>query len=556
MKIAMLQCNVVTGDVAGNVERIVAAACDAAARGADLCVTPELALCGAGPGSFLRADDFAQGCRAGLDRLAEALRDGPPLLVGAPVASSYDEKLLSNAGVLVHKGQWQPVSRKVYQSSGQDVESRYFDRGVTCGLISVGGWRVGVVLCEDSSTEDGAFWKIQYASGHSPLMELIQRGVDAIVHLSAAPFSIGSQGMAERLLSHVAARHHIHLFSANLAGGYDNRIFSGQSLAFDPTGQLLARGKAFAEDVLVVDTAAPENNDIQPLASCIEEAVWRALTLGVRDFVRKCGGERVIVGLSGGMDSALVCSVAAEALGPENVFGMLMPSPYSSKGSVDDSLALAANLGVKTVTLPIEPLMDCYRQSLAPGLECFPPYEGELTFENIQARIRGSLLAALANRARALILNTGNKSEGGMGYCTLYGDAVGALAVIGDLTKTEVYAVGRWYNASRGQEIIPTAIFDKAPSAELRPGQKDEDSLPPYDQLDPVLEGLLASSALGEKDSHPDGAGELTREVRRRLFTSEFKRRQSPPALFVSRVPFGPGWSVPMAGRYGSPRGG
>ena len=354
----------------------------------------------------------------------------------------------------------------------------------------------------------------------------------------------------------MAARHHIHLFSANLAGGYDNRIFSGQSLAFDPTGQLLARGKAFAEDVLVVDTAAPENNDIQPLASCIEEAVWRALTLGVRDFVRKCGGERVIVGLSGGMDSALVCSVAAEALGPENVFGMLMPSPYSSKGSVDDSLALAANLGVKTVTLPIEPLMDCYRQSLAPGLECFPPYEGELTFENIQARIRGSLLAALANRARALILNTGNKSEGGMGYCTLYGDAVGALAVIGDLTKTEVYAVGRWYNASRGQEIIPTAIFDKAPSAELRPGQKDEDSLPPYDQLDPVLEGLLASSALGEKDSHPDGAGELTREVRRRLFTSEFKRRQSPPALFVSRVPSAPAGPCPWPAVTACPRAG
>ena len=555
MKIAMLQCNVVTGDVAGNVERIVAAARHAAEQGADLCVTPELALCGVAPGSYLRTDDFAQGCRAGLDRLAEALHDGPPLLVGAPVPSTYDPRLLSNAAVLVEKGQWQTVSRKIYQNLGQDGETRYFDRGITCGIVSVSGWRIGVVLCENATSEDEAFWKIQYASGHNPLMELIQRGVDAIVHLAAAPFSIGGQGIGERLLSHVAARHHVHLFSVNLAGGYDHSIFSGQSLAFDPTGQLLARGRAFDEDVLVVDVAAPDESLIAPLTSCIEESIWRALTLGVRDFVRKCGAERVIVGLSGGMDSALVCSLAVEALGADNVFGVLMPSPYSSEGSVLDSKELAHNLGVKTVTLPIEPLMKAYTETLAPGLDCFPPYEGELTFENVQARIRGSLLTALANRARALVLNTGNKSECAVGYSTLYGDSVGALAVIADLTKTEVYAVGRWYNRFRGADIIPQAIFDKAPSAELRPGQKDADSLPPYDVLDPVLERLLASSAFGDRPGAPrTELDETARDIRGRLFRAEFKRRQSPPALYVSRVPFGNAWSVPVAGRYRMPR--
>ncbi len=554
MKIAMLQCNVVTGDVAGNVERITAAARHAAEHGADLCVTPELALCGAAPGSYLRTKDFAQGCRTGLDSLAVALHDGPPLLVGAPVPSTYDPRLLSNAAVLVNKGQWQTISRKIYPNLGQEEEMRYFDRGVTCGIVSVSGWRIGVVVCENSVTEDGAFWKIQYASGHNPLMELIQRGVDAIVHLAAAPFSIGSQGMGERLLSHVAARHHVHLFSVNLVGGYDHSIFSGQSLAFDPTGQLLARGRAFDEDTLVVDVAAPDETLIAPLTSCIEESIWRALTLGVRDFVHKCGAERVIVGLSGGMDSALVCSVAVEALGADNVFGVLMPSPYSSEGSLRDAGALADNLGVATVTLPIEPLMQAYAAALAPGLDRFPAYDGEMTFENVQARIRGSLLTTLANRARALVLNTGNKSECAVGYCTLYGDSVGALAVIADLTKTEVYAVGRWYNRFRGQDVIPQAIFDKAPSAELHPGQKDADSLPPYDVLDPVLESLLASSTIGDRSaaSHAN-LDETARDIRSRLFRAEFKRRQEPPALYVSRVPFGEAWSVPVAGRYRMP---
>ena len=268
MKIALLQCNTVTGDVAGNAERILAAVREAAAQGADLCVTPELALCGVAPGSYLRAEDFAEGCKAGLQMLADALQDGPPLLVGARVASVYASGLLSNAAILVQKGRWSVVSRKVYQTYGQDSEARFFDRGVSCGILALDGWRLGVVLCQESATEDGAFWKTQYASGHNPLMELVQRGVDAIVHMAAVPFSKGVQRLSEQMLSHVAARHHVHLFSVNMVGGNDSRVYNGQSLAFDPTGQILARGKAFAEDVLLVDTRAAAASCIRVPPAC------------------------------------------------------------------------------------------------------------------------------------------------------------------------------------------------------------------------------------------------------------------------------------------------
>lgn len=560
MKIALLQCNSVTGDVAGNMQRILEASRQAAAAGAELCVTPELALCGVAPGHYLCAEDFAAGCRTALNLLALELRDGPALLVGAPVPSVYAAGLLSNAAVLVDKGSWQVASRKVYQGGAQGMgpdtdDSRYFDRGISCGILTIGGWRMGVVLCEDARSEEEAFWKIRYASGHNPLMELVQRGVDALVHMTAAPYSEGAQAAGEHMLSHVAARHHVHLFSVNLVGGNDSRVYSGQSLAFDPTGQLLARGKAFAEDVLVVETAgsapggASGGKAPEPLSSCVEENLWHALTLGTRDFVRKCGAEKVIVGLSGGMDSSLVCCVAVEALGAENVTGVLMPSPYSSEGSVSDAHSLAQNLGIRTVTLPIESVMKVFEQALAPGLELFTSRPGDTTFENLQARIRGVVLSSLANRAGALVLNTGNKSEAAMGYSTLYGDTVGALAVIGDLTKTQTYAVARWYNEYRQAEVIPQQVFDKAPSAELRPGQKDEDSLPLYGQLDPVLEELLLPGA----SSAAANISPLRLEVRNRLFAAEFKRRQEPLALFVSRVPFGAGWQAPVAGRYRLP---
>ena len=558
MKIALLQCNTVTGDVAGNLKRIISTVRQAGAAGADLCVTPELALCGVAPGHYLCTQGFAAGCLAALDILAAELKDGPSLLVGAPVPSVYASGLLSNAAVLVEKGGWQVVSRKVYQNQGQnpsvaestDEDARYFDRGISCGIVTMGGWRIGVVLCEDAQSEDGSFWKTRYASGHNPLMELVQRGVDALVHMAAAPFSAGAQETGEHLLSHVAARHHVHMFSVNMVGGNDSRVYNGQSLVFDPTGQLLARGKAFEEDVLLVDTARGQGapKAPEPLAGCVEEDYWRALVLGTRDFVHKCGVKKGIVAISGGMDSALVCSVAVEALGAENVTGVLLPSPHSSEGSRVDAARLAQNLGITTVTLPISPLMQAFETALKPGLDLFEEKPGDVTFENVQARIRGTLITSLANRAEALVLNTGNKSEGAMGYCTLYGDSVGALAVIGDLTKTQVYAVGRWYNAHRGAEIIPDEIFTKDPSAELSPGQKDSDSLLPYAELDPILEELLQPA---EAESGP--LSPIRVEVRNKLFRAEFKRRQEPLSLYVSRMPFGGGWQTPVAGCFSLP---
>ena len=557
MKIALVQCNSVTGDIAGNLENILEAAAQAARAGAELCVTPELALCGVAPRHYLCAEDFASGCLTALDKMAVALADGPPLLVGTPVPSAYAASLLSNAAVLVEKGRWRVVSRKVCQETAlrQDAhapqrgDDGLFDRGISCGILALGGWRLGVVLCEESRGGDASFWQPRHVGGHSAFMELLRRGVDAVVHLNASPFRAGSQAMTEHMLSHVAARHHVYIFSANMVGGNDSRVYHGQSLAIDPTGQLLGRGKAFEEDLLLLDTSSARGGGrVAPPPACREEEYWRALVLGTRDFVHKCGMERVLVALSGGMDSALVCCVAVEALGADNVTGVLMPSPHSSAGSLDDARALAENLGIRTLTIPIGPLMHGFAQALAPGLELFAEPPGDVTFENIQARIRGCIVASLANRAQALVLNTGNKSECAVGYSTLYGDTVGALSVIGDLTKTLVYAVGRWYNDHRDARI-PEEIFRKPPSAELRPGQKDEDSLPPYEKLDPLLESLLAPASSGTAPQTP-----LRQEIRRKLFAAEFKRRQEPLAICVTSVPFGNAWQTPVAGRYRLPQ--
>ena len=577
MKIAMIQCDSVPGDIAGNAALILEQA--RKARGAALCVTPELALSGPEPGEYLHARDFAAGLRRALDGLARDLADGPALLVGAPAPSLSRPGGFANAAVLVHAGRLQVVSRKVrpnlrrYGEPGADALP--WDDGVSCGIVSLVGWRLGVVVCEDAATRAEAFWRQPPPGAPDPLGDLTRRGVDAVIHMTAAPYRPHAQEEAERVLSHVAAREHIHLVSVNLVGGDGGIVYGGQSVAFDPAGRLLARAAAFAPDLVLVDTAADAGpraesgeethgipvNPVAPACAGVEESRWRALVLGTRDYVRKSGASRVLLGLSGGMDSALVACVAAEALGPENVTGVLMPSPHTSAASVEDAEALARNLGVATLTVPIAGLMEAFAAALAPGLGRFPAWPGDVTAENLQARIRGTILASLANRARALVLNTGNKSEVAMGYCTLYGDAVGALAVIGDLTKTEVYALGRWLNDWKGREIIPEAIFVKAPTAELRPGQKDTDSLPPYDLLDPVLERLLggcraAGAGEGEAAKTGEDAGEarLAEEVRRRLFASEFKRRQLPPALRVSGVPFGQdGWQAPIAGRYRMP---
>ncbi len=377
---------------------------------------------------------------------------------------------------------------------------------------------------------------------------LAQAGAQAIVNLSASPFTVGKQLLREQMLGHMARKHGLPLVFVNQVGGDDDLIFDGRSGAFDAQGRLFARARGFEEDVVVVDLAGgppvgPDGvpsglarDDFEP-----EAEIWNALVLGVRDYARKTRFGKVLLGLSGGIDSALTAAIAADAMGPENVLGVMMPSCYSSQGSVDDSVELARNLGIQTIELPIAGIMRTYDAVLAEAFRGLPP---DVTEENIQSRIRGNLLMALSNKYGSLLLTTGNKSEMSVGYCTLYGDMNGGLAVIADLPKTMVYRVSRWRNRRRPD--IPEAILTKAPSAELRPGQTDQDSLPPYDVLDRILE-LHVEQCQSAEEIIAQGFDERTvRRVLRLVRIAEFKRKQAAPVLKVTSRAFGTGWRMPI----------
>ncbi|BFR48460.1 NAD+ synthase [Nitratidesulfovibrio sp. HK-II] len=552
MNIALLQLNMVVGDVAGNAARIEAAVRDAAARGAGLCVTPELAICGYPPRDLLLRRDFVPGCRKALEALALRLKDGPPVLVGAPVPNPTPVgNRLHNAAVLLHEGTVTVATRKVLLPT-YDVfdERRYFEPGVNCGAVTVAGWRIGVTVCEDI-WNDKTFWQEHRQYETDPVSDLALAGVDVIVNLSASPFTLGKQAVRERMLSRVASRYRVPVLYANQVGGNDDLLFAGKSVAFDAVGHLMARGRPFEEDTVLVDVAAGTGS-ICPDPAEPEAQVWHALVMGTRDYARKCGFTGAVLGLSGGVDSALVAAVAAEALGPGNVRVLLMPSPHSSEGSVTDALAVARNLGLSADavhTVPIGPLMDGFDAALAPVFGALGRTVRDVTEENIQSRIRGNLLMAVSNKSGAVLLTTGNKSELAVGYCTIYGDMAGGLAVIADVPKTLVYRVCRWRNAQAGFDLIPTAILDKAPSAELRPDQKDTDSLPPYDVLDAILERSVVHhmdrNAVVAEGFDPAVVDNVLRLVR----ISEFKRRQAAPGLKVTDRAFGTGWRMPVASR-------
>jgi NAD+ synthase (glutamine-hydrolysing) len=360
------------------------------------------------------------------------------------------------------------------------------------------------------------------------------------------------QELREQRLSHVASRYRLHLFSSNLVGGNGSNVYHGQSLGFGPTGALLGRGRMFEEDRLIINSSTNEGPR-HPNCASREEQIWGALCLGLRDYVRKSGFEGVLLGLSGGLDSAVVAAIAADALGREHVLGLLLPSPWTSGESTRYAYELADTLGIERMELPIAPLMQAYADTLAPAFAASPQSArpGDSSDENIQARIRGNLLMALANRHGLLLLNTSNKSEAAVGYSTLYGDAAGALAVIGDVHKSTVYALARWYNERRGSPVIPEGVIRRAPSAELRPGQLDTDSLPPYELLDPLLARIMDEDLLTGNGEDPDPA--LFDEVYRKMRSAEFKRRQFPPALRVSARVFGRDWRLPLVSRYTVP---
>ncbi|MCL1985310.1 MAG: NAD+ synthase [Betaproteobacteria bacterium] len=554
----MLQLNLVTGDICGNAARIAQAARAAADSGADLCITPNHALCGVRPQHMLTVDGFVESCQNALHTLARELADGPPLLTGSPIAAFMpNDERICNAVVLLKDGKLIVVANTAINLNPQVDLPPAVAQGLCCGMVTLFGWRLGVLLC-DGDWEDALLGHIQKANAYHPLKTMIMRGIDALVHLGAAPFTMGIHELREQRLSHVASRYHLHLFSSNLVGGNGSDVYHGQSLGFGPAGALLGRGRMFEEDCVVINASTNEGA-CHPSCLSREEQIWGALCLGLRDYVHKSGFEGVLLGLSGGLDSAVTAAIAVESLGKEHVLGVLLPSPWTSEESTRYASELADNLGIERMELPIAPLMQAYMDVLSP-MFAMPPKKThsrkDVTEENIQSRIRGNLLMALANKHGLLLLGTSNKSETAMGYSTLYGDATGALAVIGDVHKSRVYKLARWYNERREHAVIPEGVIHRAPSAELRPGQLDTDSLPPYSTLDPLLAKIMGEDAL---PTLPADDGEqrepgLFDEVYGKMRAAEFKRRQSPPILRVSRRAFGRDWRLPLVSRYSIPK--
>ncbi|HIK19285.1 MAG TPA: NAD+ synthase [Leptolyngbyaceae cyanobacterium M33_DOE_097] len=574
MKIAIAQLNPIIGDLTGNAERILTAAQTAVERGAQLMITPELALCGYPPRDLLMMPDFIANAAEALVELAHRLPPNLAVLVGTvahnPDASVDGEKPLFNSAALLHQGKIQQFFHKRLLPT-YDVfdEDRYFEPSQTAGhfwldlpVTSENSVRmhIGVTICEDLWNDEDFWGQRSYET--NPISDLSTLQVDFTVNLSASPYTVGKQQIREAMLHHLAKKFNQPILYANQVGGNDDLIFDGSSFALNRQGELIARACAFEADLIFVeydlsqhDLLPLETQPVTPLTETAEAEIWSALVLGVKDYARKCGFTKAVIGLSGGVDSALVAAIAAAALGNQNVLGVLMPSPYSSDHSINDAEQLAANLGIQTKTLPIGTLMHGYDETLA---DLFADTEFGLAEENIQSRIRGNLLMAISNKFGYLLLSTGNKSEMAVGYCTLYGDMNGGLAVIADVAKTRVYSICKWLNDQAtfptelgwAKEVIPNHILTKAPSAELKPGQVDQDSLPPYEILDDILVRFVQKHQTPEAIIAAGHAPETLNKVMRLVSRAEFKRRQAPPVLKVSDRAFGVGWRMPIAHRW------
>lgn len=543
MKIALAQINPTVGDFTGNLEKIVEASRRAAAEDARLTVFSELVICGYPPADFLEKPSFLARCRQAVDELAATTSSlSTAVLAGVALpAEGGSGKPAVNAAILMDGGKVLLEQHKRLLPF-YDVfdEQRYFVAATRPQqVVELDGVRLAITICEDAWNDKGFWHRRLYKV--DPMEELMQQRPAVHVNLSSSPFWHGKRAVRRDMLAAIARRDGIPVLISNQVGGNDSLIFDGSSFALNARGEVIGQAASFAEDLVIAELAdAP----VLPVAAEDDTAAaYEALVLGTRDYVRKCGFSKVLVGLSGGIDSALVAAIAKDALGAENVLGIGMPSPYSSQGSIDDSRQLAANLGILYKVIGIEGLFEEYTQALEPMFEGLKP---DTTEENIQSRIRGGLLMALSNKFQALVLTTGNKSEMAVGYCTLYGDMVGALAVIGDLVKTRVYAVCRWLN--RNGEVIPSAILDKPPSAELRPDQKDTDSLPPYEVLDPILEAYVERYETPEHIAEAHGFPlELVQQVVRLVERSEYKRQQAAPVLKVTSKSFGMGRRFPIA---------
>ena len=523
MKIALAQFNPTVGDFAGNSACILSLAAQAKQRGADLAVFSELCLCGYLPQDLLERPAFIQRNHTALKELAAKIPLASVVGYAGRVANGTGKMLLPTYDVF--------------------DESRYFQPADHQSVFGFSGEQLGITICEDV-WNDKNFWASQRYQ-RDPVTEIVEQGTTVLLNVSASPYTLDKRSLRLEMLRTIAINHHRPIIYVNQVGGDDSLIFDGASIALTAEGNVAAQALAFEEDLVLFDTVTGEGEIHEQPHEEIAYA-YRALVTGTRDYVRKCGFKKVLIGLSGGIDSAVVAAIAVDALGAENVLGVSMPGPFSSEGSKADAVTLAKNLAIQFISVPITEVFEAYRRALAPAFGDRPV---DVTEENIQARIRGNYLMALSNKFGSMVLSTGNKSELAVGYCTLYGDMAGGLAVISDVPKLMVYELARWIN--RDREVIPQSTIEKAPSAELRPNQKDEDSLPPYEVLDRILKAYIEDLRNPQEISDRYGFDlKLVRDIALLVDRNEYKRKQSAPGLKITSRAFGFGRPFPIAQKF------
>ena len=543
MKIALAQINPTIGDFDGNTAKIAAFIDRAKELGCDLVVFPELAITGYPPRDLLERRDFVGENLRRVHSLVDSVE-------GIGVICGFVDENTNGAGYPLHNGavlfESGKILQKVYKRLLPDYdvfdESRYFEPGTDCSSFLYKGNNIGLTICEDIWNDKDLFARRLYPM--DPVEQMVQDGANLIINISSSPFHAGKRKFKWDLLGSVAKKYHAPLAYVNQVGGNDSLLFDGLSVAFDSTGQMVARARDFKEDLVVWDTVTAEG-DLHPITETKEASVLEALVMGTRDYVHKCGFSKAVVGLSGGIDSALTAAIAVRALGKDNVSGLFMPSPYTSQDNFEDTKSLADNLGIEYLQIPISGIFESFLAALSP---VFENIQTQVTGQNIQARIRGTLLMAFSNKRGALLLSTGNKSEVAVGYCTLYGDMSGGLSVISDVPKMMVYQLSHLINESHN--VIPKRILEKPPSAELKPDQEDQDDLPPYDVLDGILATYIEENKTEEEIIAKGFEPEVVKETVCRVHRNEYKRYQAPPGLKVTTKSFGYGRRYPMAQKY------
>ena len=542
MNIAISQINTTVGDFDGNSDKIVDAWRHADEAGAELVVLPELALCGYPPRDLLAKPTFLRQNQVALDRLAKRGGRAVAVVGYASVNETNSGRPARNSAAVLRDGQVAALRHKTLLPT-YDVfdEDRYFEPATDNTPVEILGKKIGITICEDIWNDEVFLNDRRY--GRSPTDELTGGGAELLLNLSASPWNLGKEHSRHVLLSQLSTKAGCPVVYCNLVGGNDELVFDGGSQYYNGHGVLGASGAMFAEDLLLVDTETivPKSSD----TSGDDEKIHKALSLGVRDYLHKCGFASAVIGLSGGVDSAVTAAVAVDALGAENVRGVAMPSQYSSQGSLEDAEHLANALGIQYDVVPIEPVFEQLKSQLG---EIFEGLNEDTAEENMQARIRGNILMSMSNKFSSLLLTTGNKSELAVGYCTLYGDMCGGLAVISDLPKTKVYSLAKWIN--RDREIIPESTLTKPPSAELRPGQVDQDSLPPYDILDSILEAYVVDGQDAEAIIASGHDKATVERIIRLINLNEYKRRQAAPGIKITSKAFGVGRRIPVAKRF------